>query len=127
MGKSKEKTGRPVLEMSTIPGQFCHLFWGWGVGGMNAWLFVMLRDPFVGTRSPDPLRRRLGREGVCVPTLEDGCLMVFNPLNPGDRRLQRWSQKPHRASAWRAERAGRGTRVCHMALCSIPLRVPGAI
>ena len=94
---------------------------------MKAWLFVMLRDPFVGTGSPDPLRRRLGREGVCVPVLEDGRLMVFNPLNPGHRRLQRWSQKPHRASAWRAERARRGTCVCHMALCSIPLRVPGAI
>lgn len=52
---------------------------------MTAQLFVMLRDPFVGTGSPAPLRRRLGGEGVCVPKLEDGHLMVFNPLNPGDR------------------------------------------
>ena len=78
---------------------------GLGGWGMKAPLFVMLRDPFVGTGSQAPLQKRLGGEGVCVPALEDGHLMVFNPLNPGDRRLQRWSQKPHRASAWRG-RAG---------------------
>ena len=127
MGKSKENTGKPVLEVSTIPGPVLPFVLGLGGWGDEGSALCHAKGSLCGHRVPDPLRRRLGREGVCVPVLEDGRLMVFNPLNPGHRRLQRWSQKPHRASAWRAERARRGTWVCHMALCSIPLRVPGAI
>ena len=108
-----------MLAVSTMPGPVrCHLLWCWGVGGMTARLFVMLRDPFVGTGSPAPLRRRLGGDGVCVPKLEDGHLMVFNPLNPGDRPAEKMVPEAPQSQrlSWQS-RLGGGPRDAPGASC----------
>lgn len=76
----------------------------------------MLRVPFVATWSlaePGPLRRRLGGKQGCLAALEDGRLMVFNPLNPrknGGPWVQIRSPKPSEPAPGWAKRGLRETR-----------------
>lgn len=62
MGKSRKKQGTSVGGVNNTRASSMPFVLGLGGWGMKARLFVMLRDPFVGTGSQAPLQKRLGGE-----------------------------------------------------------------